>query len=64
VRAGVTQHPRSWRWSSYQATAGLIEGPSSLSPDRLLELLGPSREAAGHRFVSAVELALGRDCIR
>ena len=33
VRASVVQHPADWPWSSYRATAGLVERPSFLALD-------------------------------
>jgi putative transposase len=37
VAAGICDHPRRWRWSSYRATAGIDGGPSWLAVDELLE---------------------------
>jgi len=36
VEAGICDHPRKWRWSSYRVTAGLEPGPAWLAVDELL----------------------------
>jgi REP element-mobilizing transposase RayT len=38
VRAGLVEHPREWRWSSYRATAGLAAVPAFLTVDWVLSL--------------------------
>ncbi|MCX6551280.1 MAG: transposase [Acidobacteria bacterium] len=39
VRAGLVKHPQDWRWSSYQATAGLELAPAPLDVQVLHDLL-------------------------
>jgi REP-associated tyrosine transposase len=55
VAAGICDHPRRWRWSSYRATAGLDRGPPWLAVDELLEhfcRFEPTRPRVGYvRFV-------------
>jgi REP element-mobilizing transposase RayT len=55
VAAGICDHPRRWRWSSYRATAGLDGGPSWLAVDELLEhfrRFAPTQPRVGYiRFV-------------
>ena len=55
VAAGICDHPRRWRWSSYRATAGLDGGPSWLAVDELLEhfrRFEPTQPRVGYiRFV-------------
>jgi REP element-mobilizing transposase RayT len=46
VRAGVVQHPRSWRWSSYRATVGETPAPAWLTVDWLLSQLAGQRNRA------------------
>jgi putative transposase len=56
VEAGICDHPRRWRWSSYRATAGLEEAPSWLAAGELLEhfrRFEPTRPRLG--FVRFVE---------
>ena len=55
VAAGICDHPRRWRWSSYRATAGIDGGPSWLAVDELLahfRRFEPTRPRVGYvRFV-------------
>lgn len=54
VRAGLARSARSWRWSSYRATAGLTDPPIWLHTNWLLESFGRNRVAASEvyqRFV-------------
>ena len=49
VRAGVVEKPEAWRWSSYQATAGLQKEPDYLATDWILGLFNRKRTVAqGH----------------
>lgn len=55
VRAAMVRSARDWRWSSYRATAGLIEPPSWLHVDWLLARFDSHRQSAiraYRRFVS------------
>ncbi len=49
-----------WKWSSYQATAGIVEAPSWLKVDAVLALFGKQKKRAQAAFVKAVA-ALDRD---
>jgi putative transposase len=40
----------AWKWSSYQATAGLASAPEFLSTDWLLEQFGKNRRVAQKRY--------------
>jgi len=46
VHAGFVLHPRLWKWSSYQATAGSANRPDWLSIDWLLDLFSKKRNKA------------------
>ena len=46
VRAGASAEPRTWRWSSYRATAGVVPPPSFLTLDLLHSMCAG---AAGYR---------------
>ena len=48
VKGGT--NPVAWKWSSYQATAGLVAVPEFLSPDWLLEQFGKNRRIAQKRY--------------
>jgi REP element-mobilizing transposase RayT len=59
VAAGICDHPRRWRWSSYRATAGLDGGPSWLAVDELLEhfrRFAPTQPRVG--YIGFVERSL------
>ncbi|OPY75258.1 MAG: Transposase IS200 like protein [Syntrophorhabdus sp. PtaU1.Bin058] len=49
VKAGISQSPDAWHWSSYRATAGLDSAPDVLSTDWVLSQFSPSRTRA-HRL--------------
>ncbi len=50
VRAGMVEHPRQWRWSSYRATAGLRKPPGFLSSDWILSQFGKRRADAQREY--------------
>jgi putative transposase len=47
VRAGLTSHPRDWRWSSFRATAGEGPVPGFLTVDWVRALSGATGRARG-----------------
>ena len=50
VRAGLVRSPHGWRWSSYRATAGLVDAPVWLRTDWLLESFCSEQAAASHAY--------------
>jgi len=50
VRAGLVRHPSAWRWSSYNATAGLARIPPFLTVTWILEQFGSVLEGARERY--------------
>jgi hypothetical protein len=46
VRARTVRSARDWPWSSYRATAGMVEGPGFLTTDWILGQLHRSRRRA------------------
>jgi REP element-mobilizing transposase RayT len=50
VRAGLVRSPRSWRWSSYGATAGLADTPAWLCTGWLLKSFGGEPVAASQAY--------------
>jgi putative transposase len=50
VRAGVVKKPEAWRWSSYQATAGLRKKPDYLTTDWILGLFNSKRTVAQREY--------------
>ena len=61
VRAGLTQHPGHWLWSSYGATIGTIDPPAWLERDLVLSRFGVGRDEAIRAFESFVLEGIGRE---
>lgn len=53
VRARLCSHPADWAWSSYRATAEIIERPAFLQLELVHEIFGGGPDAA-RRYVRAV----------
>jgi putative transposase len=52
VRAGLSETPEAWRWSSYGAMAGTCTAPHWLARDRALQQFGRGDVDAYLRFVA------------
>jgi len=50
VRAGVVKEAEAWKWSSYQATAGIGKEPEYLTTDWILGLFNTQRTVAKRRY--------------
>ena len=50
VRAGMARQPQDWAWSSYRATAGLVQAPAFLTTDGVLGAFGADRQEAAARY--------------
>ncbi len=62
VREGLTSAPKDWPWSSFRATAGLVDAPRWLDASATLEALGGRPAEARHRFAAFVnEAAIAAD---
>lgn len=62
VREGLTNAPKHWPWSSFQATAGLVEAPRWFDASATLEALGGRPAEARRRFAAFVsEAAIAAD---
>lgn len=61
VRAGMVQHPKAWRWSSYRATAGLEKVPEFLTVDWVLGQLAKERQRAHQLYEALVQEGLKRE---
>jgi putative transposase len=61
VRAGLAEKPELWRWSSYQATAGLWKEPRYLTTDWILALFGSKKTVARRQFRKFVQEGLDRE---
>lgn len=59
VRAGVARTAADWPWSSYRATAGLIEAPCWLTTDSLLSAFGERRVTAAEGYREFVRRGTG-----
>jgi len=60
VRAGVVGKPEAWRWSSYQATAGLRKEPDYLATDWILGLFSSRRAVAQRQYRRFVREGIGQ----
>lgn len=59
VRAGIVPRSEDWRWSSYRATAGLVNAPPFLATWLVPEALHPELERAREQYRELVtEVAL------
>jgi REP element-mobilizing transposase RayT len=59
VRAGITDAPGRYRWSSYRATAGSVKRPSFLTVDWILRRFASRRSDARKRYRSFVLAGVG-----
>jgi hypothetical protein len=48
VRAGLCVHPADWAWSSYRASAGIIERPGFLQLELVHAIFGGGHDAPRH----------------
>ena len=60
VTAGMCAHPKEWRWSSYNASAGACSPPPFLAVDELLGLFRNDRERARTAYCAFVSDGLAR----
>ena len=61
VRAGMVKHPALWRWSSFAANAGLIDTPSFLTIDWILEHFSYDRKQAQLAYIEFVMAGIKED---
>jgi len=61
VRAGLVQHPRAWRWSSYRATVGEEEPSAFLTTDWILSQFHRERARAQREYRKFVSKGKGVD---
>jgi hypothetical protein len=61
VRAGLVSHPREWRWSSFQATAGEMVAPGFLAVSWAQSFGGARTRTEGlRRYTSFIEAGIGQ----
>lgn len=63
VRANTTSHPRHYKWSSYQATAGIAQGHPCLTAYEILGHFGQRRAAAQEKYRDFVRDGIGSHSI-
>jgi len=51
----LVEHPKEWKWSSFEATAGLNKPLPFLTTDWLLEIFGSDIRRARGNYVKFVE---------
>jgi REP element-mobilizing transposase RayT len=55
VRAKTINHPRQWKWSSYRATAGMVEAHGCLTVDEILSHFGRRKAVAQEKYCEFVQ---------
>jgi putative transposase len=55
VRANTVRHPRQWKWSSYSATAGIVQPHGCLSIDEILSHFGQRKAIAQEKYCAFVQ---------
>jgi REP-associated tyrosine transposase len=55
VRAKAVGHPRQWKWSSYNATAGRVQAHDCLTVDEILSHFGSRKAVAEGRYRQFVQ---------
>lgn len=61
IRAGMVAHPRQWRWSSYQPTAGLRKSPAWLRTQWVLAQFGKRLKSAQRAYRQFVREGIGEE---
>jgi REP-associated tyrosine transposase len=59
VRAQTVRHPRQWKWSSYGATAGIVQPPGCLTVDEILGHFGQRKANAQEKYCEFVQAGIG-----
>ena len=60
VRAGMTHKAEQWPWSSYRATAGLVEQPNWLYTKSLLSLFGSNKTRCAKAYQQFISKGKGQ----
>jgi putative transposase len=61
VRAGICDSPAEWPWSSYHATAGLVEPPSFLAVEAVLSMFHHDPVKARAAYRNFIDAGIGPD---
>jgi putative transposase len=59
VRAKTIQHPRQWKWSSYGATAGIVNPHGCLTTDDILSQFAHRKAIAQEKYSGFVQDGIG-----
>lgn len=59
VRAKTTSHPRHYKWSTYQASAGMAQAHPCLTPDEILGHFAQRSAAAQEKYRAFVQDGIG-----
>lgn len=59
VRANMVPQAHDWRWSSYCATAGVVQAEAYLETDWILSQFGQTRPAAIRKYIQFVTAGVG-----
>lgn len=63
VRAGMVEHPKDWKWSSYPATAGREQPHASLTISWVLGQFGRKQDVARKEYRRFVRWGIGQESI-
>jgi REP element-mobilizing transposase RayT len=63
VRVKTVGHPRQWRWSSYRATAGMVQAHGCLTADEVLSHFGRRKASAQAKYCEFVQAGIGSPSI-
>jgi putative transposase len=58
VRAKTISHPRQWKWSSYRATAGMVQAHGCLTVDEILSHFGKRKAIAHEKYCEFVQAGI------
>lgn len=58
VRVKAVAHPRQWKWSSYNATAGMAQGDSCVTVDQILSQFGSRKASAQTKYREFVQAGI------
>ena len=63
VRANTVRHPRQWKWSSYSATAGIVQPRGCLTVDEILSHFGQRKAIAHEKYCEFVQAGIASPSI-
>jgi|GraSoiStandDraft_16_1057320.scaffolds.fasta_scaffold650278_2 putative transposase len=58
VRAKTISHPRQWKWSSYRATAGMVQAHGCLTVDEILSHFGQRKAITHEKYCEFVQAGI------